>query len=381
MPDLSPQLNPGGPASDAPPASSDGRRLKWAAIICFAATPFLCVWTTFLALPEPPPVDVEKAALLRRYPEVDTVVVGDSRVEGISGKPFTARGWHYFNMGLGGISPEDMALELRFAMLHGRIRRVVMGASFEGMTARYPFQFSRYCSSGPFASQEILAFATVDRGPSPRANRGGLRLFLRNGLLPVTGANSRLRWLIARITGSDLEGYRPDGTMIYKGIENQIAAGDYDFVRQRDPNIYFSAEYSDIRYLENPELSPSAKRLYRKVFAALRAEKIPCVVFETGRTAQYQAMIDAQPQLAGLQAQWREFFRGEAYGGITFLDASATKDLYRDEDFFDAVHFVGPTRLRLAQRLADKLAALETAASNAEAPPANGPTTKTPTKP
>ncbi len=336
--------------------------MKWAAILCFAAAPFVCVWTTVLALPEPPPEHVEKAELFQRRLAVDTVVVGDSRVIGIAEGPFAARGWRYFNMGLSGVSPEDMAMQLKYAMSQGRIRRVAMGVSFEGMTARYPFEFSRFQGSGPFAAAQIVGFATVDEGPRPRS--GGVRKFLRNDLLPMTRANLRLHWQVARAIGRDLSGFLPNGTCAFDAIREQIAAGDYDFARQRDAKIYFNREDSEPRYLEKPELAPYALRLYRKIFAALREAKIACVVFETGRTAEYQQMIEAHAEVAQLQRQWREFFRTQSYGGVTFLDAAATRDCYADDDFFDAVHFIGATGTRLAARLADELAVIEKAGAD-----------------
>ncbi len=347
----------------------DGRRggLKWAAILCFASAPFVCVWTTALALPDPPPEHALKAELFRRRPVVDMVVVGDSRVVGIAEEPFAAKGWNYFNMGLSGVSPEDMAMELKYAMLHGQIRRVAMGVSFEGMTAGYPFEFSRYHSTGPFAAAEIVGFATVDEGPRPAQSRG-IRKFLRSDLLPMTRANTRLRWCVAQTLGHGMVEDRPNGTAAYAAVREQIAAGDYDFARQRDPNIYFNLEDSESRYLEKPVLAPYALRLYGKVFAALREAKIACVVFETGRTAKYQQMIDAHAELGQLQRQWREFFRSQSYGGVTFLDAAATRDCFREDDFFDAVHFIGPTGTRLATRLADELAAIEKASAGTDHP-------------
>ena len=325
------------------PAGRAGGGLKWAAIVCFVAVPFVCVWTTVLAIPEPPPEHVEKAQLFERRTAVDTVVVGDSRVICIAEEPFAAKGWNYFNMGLSGVSPEDMAMQLKFALLHGRLRRVVMGASFEGMTASYPFEFSRFHGTGPFAPAVIVDFATVDAGPRPPQS-AGIRKFLR----------------------SDLSGFLPNGTMDYTAIQEQIAAGDYDFRRERDPKMFFTREDSEPRYLEKPELAPYALRLYRKMFAALREAKIACVVFETGRTTEYQQMIDAHAELAQLQRQWREFFRAESYGGVTFLDAAATRDCYANDDFIDAVHFIGPTATHLAARLADELTALEKAGADGE---------------
>lgn len=347
-----------------------GCRLKWTAIACFAAAPFLCAWTTVATLRAPPPEHVEKAGLFQACASIDTVIVGDSRVEGIVSGPFAAKGWHCFNMGLSGVSPEDMAMELIYAMTHARIRRVVMGVSFEGMTPRHPFEFSRYHRSGPFAARPVMEFATVDEGPRPEKT-GGIRQLFRDDVIPLKSANERFRWLVARIDGGALETNLPDGASDYKAIRSKIAAGDYDFVRQRDPNIYFHHVFSDCHCEENSRPAPCATRLYQKIFAALRKEHIACVVFETGRTAAYQAMIDSRPPLAELQRQTREFFRSEAYGGIRFLDSSVTKDVYREEDFFDAVHFVGATTVRLAERLATELAALEPPAAKASASPAS----------
>ena len=129
-----------------------GGRLKCFAIFCFTAAPFFCAWMIQCTLPDPPAEHVEKAALFDRLPLVDTIVVGDSRVCGISEVPFRIKGWHYFDMGLSGVSPEDMAMELKYALMHGKIRRVAMGVSFEGMAARYPFEFSRFHNTGPFAA-------------------------------------------------------------------------------------------------------------------------------------------------------------------------------------------------------------------------------------
>jgi hypothetical protein len=247
---------------------------------------------------------------------------------------------------------------LQYAILHGKVRRVVMGVSFEGMTARYPFEFSRFCGTGPFAPAEIVGFATVDEGPR-RPQSAGIREFLRSDLLPVTRASLRLRWWVARAIGRDLPGFLPAGTVTYTAIRKQIAVGDYDFARQRDAKIYFNRWDSETRYLEKPELAPCALRLYHKIFAALREAKIACVAFETGRTVEYQQMIDAHAQLAQLQRQWREFFRAQSHGGVMFLDAAATRNCFDGDDFFDAVHFIGPTTTRLATRLADELAAIE----------------------
>ena len=84
-------------------------------------------------------------------------------------------------------------------------------------------------------------------------------------------------------------------------------------------------------------------------------------MYETGRTAAYQRMIDEHPVLNALQAEWRVFFQRESYGCVRFLDADTLRPLYAERDFFDAVHFIGPTQERLAARLADQLERVERA--------------------
>ena len=51
MPSATPKLICLGVADE--PAGRGGG-LKWPAILCFAAAPFLCVWTAMLVIPEPP---------------------------------------------------------------------------------------------------------------------------------------------------------------------------------------------------------------------------------------------------------------------------------------------------------------------------------------
>jgi hypothetical protein len=375
-----PFASTGGTAARSAAASTGGRPgqgLKWIAILCFAAAPWVCCWSLVLALPEDTPDHVEKAELFQRRPCVDTVVVGDSRATRIAEGPFAARGWAYFNFALSGVSPEDMAMQLKYALIHGKIRRVVMGVSFEGMTSRFPFEFSRFHHTGPFAPAEICDFAAVDPGPkASAAGRPHARLVVSKDLLPLGRANLRLRFLVARLTGRCFPATRPNGTANYAILREQISSGNYDFQRQRDAKIYFRREDSEARYLERPQLAPHAKALYCKVFAALRRADISCVAFETPRTAEYQRMLDERPQLKRLQAEWRDFFRSQSWGRVKFVEAASTRDCCDENDFFDAVHFIGPTEDRLAERLAGELAALDRAA----APPGGRPAKSTASK-
>jgi hypothetical protein len=343
--------------------SEGGNGLKWAAIFCFAAAPFALAWGTVLLLPEPPPQIEQKIECFKARPAVDTIVVGDSRAMSVAEEPFAAKGWSYFNMVVPCNDPEDVALQLKYALLHGTIRRVVMGVSFENMTERYPFELCAYHRDGPFATEEIVGFATVDEGPRPPAALGFFS-FLKRDLLPIERANARLRWRIARALGREhLDDFLPNGVAPWRAIQEQIDSGDYDFKKNRNPDEFFRSGTYEPRYLSHAELAPHARRLYSKMFAALRERHIPCVVFETGRTDEFRKRIDAYPVLVQLERQWREFFRSESHGGIRFLDASATQDCYQNDDFIDAVHFIGLTAARLAARLADELETLEKALS------------------
>ena len=137
-------------------------------------------------LPDEPPESTVKAELFCRQANVDTLVVGDSRVGRIAAGPFASRGWVYFNFGLNGVSPEDMAMPLKYAMTRRKIRRVVMGVSFEGMTERFPNELSRFRDSEPFSAAEIRDFATVEQenNPPPTSHE----VFLSRDVLPLTGA-------------------------------------------------------------------------------------------------------------------------------------------------------------------------------------------------
>ena len=105
-------------------------------------------------------------------------------------------------------------------------------------------------------------------------------------------------------------------------------------------------------------MSPHAKALLLQGFCRPARADISCVAFETCRTAEYQRLLDERPQLKRLQAEWRDFFRSQSWGRVKFVEAASMRDCCDENDFFDAVHFIGRTRDRLAERLAGELAAL-----------------------
>jgi len=94
------------------------------------------------------------------------------------------------------------------------------------------------------------------------------------------------------------------------------------------------------------------------MFAFLSDSNIPCVAFETGRTPEYQALLDANPLFKQLQSEWRDFFRAQRNICVDFIEASSIN--YAASDFFDAVHYIGQTEHRVAARLVESLTRLET---------------------
>jgi len=256
-------------------------------------------------------------------------------------------------------------MPLRRATLTQPIARVITGLSFENMTQAFPFEFSRYHADAQFQDPrivELVGKADVSgffaRGSL--VNRFYERLYR---LLPVGRASRTFAYLRAKWNGTaDAPLFRADGTDAYTRIEAQIAAGTYDFARHRDPQNYFTQEdVGEVRYLATGRLAPEAKALFSRTIALLRTERIPTVLYETGRTAAYERLIDQHPVLGALRAEWRVFFRRESHGCVRFLDADTLRPLYDDGDFFDAVHFIGSSQDRLAARLADELERLERA--------------------
>jgi hypothetical protein len=327
--------------------------------------------------PPPPRSEPAQKALLVSRAKVpyDTVAVGDSRIMRIGEPSFGKRGWTFFNIGMSGLSPEDTALQLLFAMERFPVKRVVMGVSFENMTARYPFEFSRYYGDPVLRTLPMATFMRAQPSARAAALRGWREKL--DDLFPIGRAGETLRYYRAKWKQRGAANnswdmvFRPDGTAAYVDIESSIKAGTYDYAVQTNPANYFDRLDSEVRYLEVGKLAEDAKDIYRRMFQTLRERKIPCVAFETVKTTAYQKTVDDSPVLARLQAEWREFYRAESHGSVKFLDAAAVGDCYHAPDFFDATHYLGPTTERLLdERLAEALAALEASTVTAVAAPA-----------
>jgi hypothetical protein len=233
-----------------------------------------------------------------------------------------------------------------------------MGVAFENMTQRYAFEKARYYNDPIFRGLPMNGLT----GPPPHPQLRRKLINLVKDLLPMGKAGETFRYyrnLWTRRLPPERD-MLPDGCAEYVRIEDQIRNGTYDFPKNTDPNLYFPRDDHEARYLETKELSEDAKRLYSRMFQYLRERHIPCLVFETVRTPAYQMMIDENPLLADLQAQWRAFYRSESRGSVRFLDADSVRDCYNLRDFVDAEHFIGGlTEERLGTRLSENLAALE----------------------
>lgn len=329
---------------------------RWIAIGVFAAFPW-CLGALNRALgPSAETAEgVVKAKLLASRGKVDTVLIGDSRVMTLEEEHFANYGWRFFNMGLSGMSPEDVALEFGYARSTQPVRRVLIGLSFENMTERFPFEFSRYRSVAPFDRPEVLRVA----GSPGWRDTFKLRLEDLYGWFPVGRAASTMLYLEAKPSELPATSWREDGSIRYDKIEGQIRVGQYDFAKYRDPGIFFNRPDFEARYLETQRLSPDAQRLFFRFFHELRAEGITAVLFETVTTAAFDRRIEDNPVLARLRREWRAFFRNQSNGCVRFLDAGELRSSYSENDFIDAVHYLGKTSDRLAAALAANLSALE----------------------
>ena len=273
------KLNSGAPAEGSGALLRGGTSLKWAGILCFTAAPFVCVSIVLATLPAPLADPVEMAEGFQRRELVDTIVLGDSRVCTVVEEPFAARGWHFYNLGLSGVSPEDMAMSLKYALMHGRVRRVVMGVSFEGMSARFPFEFSRYLGIGPFAAPRLSGLPTSARHRPIRPHRGWLRVFLRDDPLLDQEANARLRHCLPKCSNT-APGRRSSQRHagLHRPRGGQIAAGELRLPpRNATCHITTTRPTERPAFLQEPRLSESGQQLYRKVFAApARSEDLLC---------------------------------------------------------------------------------------------------------
>ena len=326
-----------------------------AAIAAFTLLPLCMGLIVFGLMPSDPVSEaVLKWDLAAQHGKFDTVIVGDSRVGRVGGPELTRRGWNYFNMGLSGLSPEDLAMQLRKALVTQPIARVIMGLSFENMTETTPFQFSYYGDDAPFRDPRVMEF--VGNPGSRKRVRKRVEDVLYS-LLPVGRAGNIVR-VRRRGAAAPPPFFRPDGENAYVEIQAQLARNARSFA-DPDPGYYFNRPDSEVGYLASKRLSPSSKELFLKIIGDLRAREMPVVMYEIERTDRYQKMIDDDPILHALQLEWRDFFRGQAGGCIRFVEAASLHPLYDQKDFFDAVHYIGATEDRITGRLAEELTDVE----------------------
>lgn len=308
-----------------------------------------------------------KMPLLAAMPNADTLIAGDSRVLTISGDPMRARGWKPFNFGLSAATSEDVAMEVRVTLDRAPIRRVVLGLDFSTMSDAVPFETSPYVNEWPFSSPEVRAFAEIEPGSAARRPAPPKPTGVASWLLPVSRATIPLHGILDRWNVlHEWDGYYPDGQMAYVGIRRQIAAGTFDFERERDPAFHLMRPGGEYSYRITQRLAPHAKVVYQRIFTTLAAQGIPVVGFETARGPRYQAAIDSDPLLVRLLAEWRAFFRSTESPCVRFLDRADLNGVFDDADFFDSTHFLGPTQVRLGTRLADELARMEPACTAAK---------------
>lgn len=330
------------------------RHLARAGIALFVGVPWLLGGAhALLRPPASPSYTEQKVALLAALGSVDTFVIGDSRSARVGGDAFAHRGWRAFNFSLSGLCPEDLVLQLAYVLKTQHPRRLVIGVSFEALRHEAPFCEASTAWDPPFAE---LSLEPYGGAPLPARPDTTERWSLRE-LLPVGEARPTLRYWLRRWRGdAPVPNYERDGRAAYELLHERIRAGSYDFVAERNPARY---AYTDAAYHRTRKLAEAPQRLFAGALAAVRSARIPCVVFETGRTAAYQRQVAADPVLAPLQREWRARFARESFGCVAFVPLERTADCYAEEDFFDAVHVIGPTAERLSERLAEELERLE----------------------
>ena len=335
-------------------------KLRWSAIAVFVLIPWAITYaligirTNFYSNLH------RKLPLFAAQPLIDTLIAGDSRVLRVSADPMRARGWVPFNFGLSAASVEDIAMEVRYATTRAPIRRALIGLNPAGMSDAVPFESSQYAEQPPFSLPDVLSFAELESGAAARRPKPAPPTGPSAYILPVSRATVTLHGILDRFSViHPWDGFYDDGTVAYVGIRDRIASGRFDFERERDPTYWMSIPGGDFGYRRTGQLAPHAKALYLKIITALRTAGVPVVLFETVRGPRYRAAVDADPLLTRLLDEWRTFFRGTEGPCVAFLDGNDLHGVYRDEDFFDAAHIIGPSELRLGQRLTTEMVALE----------------------
>jgi hypothetical protein len=335
-------------------------RLRWAAIAVFVLVPWAITYALLGLRTDFYSNLYRKVPLLAAQPQTDTLIAGDSRVLRVSGDPMRARGWVPFNFGLSAASSEDIAMQVRYTTMHAPIRRVIIGLNPAGMSDVAPFESSVYVDEAPFSSPEIRGFAELEPGAADRRPRPAPPSGPAAYILPVSRATKTLHGLLDHFSVIHAwDGFYADGTVAYTGVRDRIASGRFEFERERDPTYWMSIPGGDFGYRRSGQLAPHAKAVYLKVLSMLQSERIPVVLFETGRGPRYRAAVAADPMLTHLLGEWRAFFKSTVGPCVAFLDGDDLSGVYRDEDFFDAAHIIGPSELRLGERLTAEMARLE----------------------
>lgn len=312
-------------------------RLRWAAVAVFVAVPWMVTYA-LTALPNPHSELRRKVPLLAAMPHADTLIAGDSTVLRVSGEPFRARGWTPFNFGLSLANAEDIALEVRYALDHASIHRVVIGLTFSNMSDVVPFESSQFSHEEPFA---LLAARPAARGPNRERAFQVLQGVMLEAAMRVTARTA----------------FAADGSARYEYVQQELSSGR--MVRDPNPARYINRAGGEIAYRRRQQLSPHVKGVFEQLFGTLTGRGIPVVAFETGRGPDYNAAIAQDPLLARLLGEWRAFFRAQTTPCVRFLGGPELAGVYRAEDFFDAAHFIGPTEIAIGATLATALAEVE----------------------
>lgn len=372
---------------------------RWTPILIFILLPW--IWVTlflFLALPDAEDEFSSKIKLFENNDKIDTILVGDSRSLSISGNEFAKHQWKFFNYGLSGLSPDDVNASLYFSMANRPISRVVMGVSFENMTQSFPYEFSRHSThfmnlikqknirntSGNNSEVDTITLTkeiesgkfSLEENKNKRKYKNLIYLIrsgqyqeIANRVLNraqhsssgiMVRASVKFHTLLDVLEIKKIPPiFNLDGSATYHQIHQDIQSGRYDFIKNRNVEMYWTREDSEQRYEVIEHLSQESQDLYKKIFSDMRKKRIPILVFETGRTDEYQEKISLSPKLSVMQNKWRTFYLEQENECLRFLDNKALEGIYEDKDFFDACHFTGSTAHRLSKKLAHELADLE----------------------
>lgn len=349
--------------------------MRFAYIICFALFPWLMALVVNTAAPYSSNDQIElfesanieplvKHRLFIKRPTVDTIVCGDSRSGTLAPASFIKRGWSFFNWSLSGLCPGDTVMQMNYSLLNGAVKRAIIGVSFENMALPNALSCSRYTDSVPFNDKKINDRYEAKTVPVTAGVLGEFKSVVKSirSAISLTAAKAHARsrfkyFLYAYITHQQFDLVMDEyGNYLYAKIREDIKNRTFDYSANRDPVAYFNREDSESAYLRNKKLSVEAMAIMSGLLRELRKRKIKTVVYETVKLPAYQALIDGDPLLNKLQAEWREFYKRETHGGVVFLEAKDVYGCYHFDEFFDAAHFLGDkTETQLSEKLASSL--------------------------